>query len=149
MSPNFNLLRKFVLRCGSVFYGHIAGITSPEPHYVILLNEAPHSDSSFALVVASSRVERVELLRRRFGADTIAEIEVGTEPFLTKPTYINCNDVKMLEVKYIREKYECRQLKCLDEALSETSLKQIITCVHNSPAVSEDKKRLLPHWQNA
>lgn len=144
MSPNFSQLRKLVLRCGSVFYGHIAGITSSEPHYIILLNDKPITDDSFVLVVASSRVERVGFLRRQFGANTIAEIELGTEDFLPKPTYINCNDVKLLEVKYIKEKYDCRQLKCLDSSMSEGNLKQIISCVRNSRVVSEEKKNLLP-----
>ena len=144
MSPNFRELKTFVLRCGAVFYGHIAGITSAEPHYVFLLNAAPRTDSFYALVVASSRVEHVERLRKRFGQDTIAEIPIGTEPFLSKPTFVNCNDVKLLEVKYIQDKYDNRELKLVDDFLSEATLKKIIQCVRNSPVVSEDKKRLLP-----
>ncbi len=145
MSSNFNLLRKVVLRCGSVLYGHIASITSNEPHYIIILNDNPSYGDSFALVVASSRVERVAQLRSMYGADTIAEISLGSEKFLSKPTYINCNDVKYFNVKYIKEKFDCNELKCLDATLSKDTLRQVIRCVKNSRTVSMQIKSLLPN----
>lgn len=144
MPPNFNQLRKLVLRSGSVFYGHIASITSSEPHYIILLNRAPFEDADFALVVASSRVERVERLKKLFGENTIAEIEIGKEKFLSKNTYINCNDVKLMPVKYIQGKYDNDELCCLNEQLSSETLSVIVQCVKNSNSVSEEIKNLLP-----
>lgn len=143
MSLNFDELN---LQCGSVFYGPIASLTSPEPHFIILLNENPATDNKFALVVASSKIKRVDFLRKKFGYDTIAEIEIGTESFFKKPTYINCNDVKLLEIKYIRGKYNSRDLKYLNETMSETNLKQLVKCVRNSSVVSEEMKKLLPNF---
>ena len=144
MSPSFNQLKKLVLRPGAVFYGQIASLTSIEPHYIFLLNAKPSTDELYALTVASSRVERVAKLKEHFGEDTIAEIPLGTELFLTKPTYINCNDVKLLPVKYISGKYDNKELVCIESCLSEVTLKNIIECVKASKQVSDEIKSLLP-----
>lgn len=104
----------------------------------------PFEDADFALVVASSRVERVERLKKLFGENTIAEIEIGKEKFLSKNTYINCNDVKLMPVKYIQGKYDNDELCCLNEQLSSETLSVIVQCVKNSNSVSEEIKNLLP-----
>ena len=144
MSPNFNQLRQLILRCGSVFYGHIAGITSPEPHYIILLNGNPMLDENFARVVASSRIERIEYFERRFGKDTIVRLPFGVEKFFKKETFINCNDVKLLQVKYIEGKYKSGELHCLDGQLTSGTIQKIIQSVRNSKTVSDEVKALLP-----
>lgn len=147
MSPNFDQLRKLVLRCGSLLYGHITDITSTEPHYLILLNNNPQDDDAFALVVASSKVERVSYIRKRYGEDTVVEIAAGVESFLSKPTYINCNDVKPLPIAYIRSKYNNKELKCKDATVSKATLSNILQCVRNSRVVPDDIKNLLPQCE--
>lgn len=144
MSPNFEQLRKLVLRCGSVFYGHIPGVVSEKRHYIFLLNENAREDADYALVVASSKVEKVDYMRKIFGYDTIAEIPPGTEPFLDKPTFVNCNDVKLINIRFIKGKFDCGDLKCLNETLSKPTLINIINCVKNSRTISEEIKSFLP-----
>ena len=53
----------FYLPEGAVFYVQDRGLTSPEPHYFVVLNLSPAKEDLLLLVVSTSQVEGA---RRRY-----------------------------------------------------------------------------------
>ncbi len=64
MSPQWNeSLMRLTLRGGSVYYLQHHSLTSPEPHYFdyfVILNLDPQGDEFLVVLVALSKVEKVE-----------------------------------------------------------------------------------------
>ena len=57
-------LLKLTLRAGSVYYFQERKLTSPEPHYFIVVNQEPFSRQLLVLTVVSSKVDNVKRLRQ-------------------------------------------------------------------------------------
>lgn len=86
---------KFGIEPGSVYYYPDTALTSPEPHYFVVLNGSPRVDKLLYLVCASSPVQKsIERVRlRNLPSSTVVETGPHECPFLSRATVIDCNSL--------------------------------------------------------
>jgi hypothetical protein len=92
MAPQWtDALMRLTLRGGSVYYLQHSSLSSPEPHYFIVLNINPHGDSFLVLAVASSGVEKVRRRNLHLPSETLVEILPGEHHGFPLHTIVDCN----------------------------------------------------------
>lgn len=128
------------LRQGVVFYLQHRGLTSPLPHYCIVLNVDPLSGEALLLAVATSQVDAVHQRRAQLPPETIVEVAPAAYPVFTKPTAIDCNDVKTLPLADLRTAIDSRRAQEKDP-LPAAILQAILAGVLASPMVDNATKR--------
>ena len=84
---------------------------SENPHYFIVLNNAPKQDETLALVYASSKIEKVRHRRKNCLEQTLVEIAISEYREFTLPTMIDCNSVIEISPAKLIEKLESGDLK--------------------------------------
>lgn len=131
------------IKQGDVFYGPNRQLTSPLPHYLIVLNRSPNDDECVVLEVITSQVEKVRKRVRLQGhpASTIVYIQPSEYPPLTKPSVVNCNDVlhKVSLELFLEDIKGCSRKPGLPQELFD----RIIAGILESPAVSDEVKSML------
>ena len=118
MSPRWTeALLKLTLRGGSVYYLQDRSLTSPEPHYFVVLNLDPNGDEFLVMVVVSSNISGVHARFRNLPASTLVEISpVDYSPF-TKQSIVDCNHffrvtrLELLQKLQTGIASECSQLR--------------------------------------
>ena len=85
---------KSAIKPGSVYYFPDATFSSTEPHYFVVLNHNPLTDTFLVLVCASSQIEKVKRRRQHTcPANTLVELSSAEYSGFTNPCIIDCNDV--------------------------------------------------------
>ena len=84
---------KLFLRGGAVFYLRERSLTSPQPHFFVVLNHAPLTDECLLLVVSSSQVASVKRRRQGLPPETTVEVRGDEYQDFTKDSIIDCNSV--------------------------------------------------------
>jgi len=79
------------LRSGSVYYLQHREMTSPEPHYFVVLNSNPSANEFLVLIVASSKVETVKRRRKNLPESTLVEIAPTDYSEFSQQSIIDCN----------------------------------------------------------
>ncbi len=90
--PNEQWLNLF-LHSGAVFYIQDRELTSEQPHYFVILNLCPKTDSTLLLVVSSSQIETTKRLHAAKPPETLVEIAENDYVDFTKDSIISCNQV--------------------------------------------------------
>lgn len=95
----------FTLRQGSVYYRQDHALTSPEPHYFIVLSRDIGREADIILTVVTSQVEKCKHRARqlKLAPESLVEIAVGEHPNLSKPSIVNCNEILFRSADYIRD----------------------------------------------
>lgn len=85
----------FTLRQGSVYYRQDRGLSSPEPHYFIVLSRDNGAETDIVLTVVTSQVDKCKRRAACWGRapESLVEIAVGEHPSLTKPSIVDCNEI--------------------------------------------------------
>src|SRR4051794_14673110 len=94
---------RLTLRTGSVFYCTDRALTSPEPHYFIVVNSNPLDQHVLVLTVVTSQVEKVKRWRRDLPG-TVVEIGPSDYPELSVPSIVDCNSVFRRSLRELVEK---------------------------------------------
>ncbi|NUN93735.1 MAG: hypothetical protein HUU04_08145 [Verrucomicrobiae bacterium] len=102
---------RLTLRAGTVYYFVHRGLFSAEPHYFVVANPTPLTDSVLLLAVASSQVEKIRARRRGMPNATLVTVEPAAYAPFTKPTLIDCNMVFELPRSELVAKFGARELK--------------------------------------
>ena len=84
---------KSSIKPGSVYYFPNEEFSSDEPHFFVVLNIAPASESVILLVCASSRIDKVKLRRRKLPKDTLILIKPSQYPIFKVDSIFDCNYV--------------------------------------------------------
>jgi len=79
------------LRGGSVYYFQERTLTSPQPHYFVVLNFNPRNDEFLILLTASSKVAEVKRRNRHLPADTMVDVTPSEYADFSLPSIIDCN----------------------------------------------------------
>ena len=103
------------IRPGTVFYYKEDRLSSPEPHYFIVINYKPDEDQLILLLCASSQIEHVHILRNNAPDETLVEIKPGDYSDFTKYTIIDCNEIFPTEIATIIQKYSQKTLTIKDD----------------------------------
>ena len=89
------------LRAGSVFYFQSRDLTSPEPHFFVVVNRAPVTSRLLLLTIVSSKVQKVRL-RNRDRLETVVEISPKDYDDFKVLSAIDCNDSPSPKKKDLR-----------------------------------------------
>lgn len=102
--PKISTTLRLTLREGAVYYFPNRSLTSPEPHYFIVVNSDPLSQTVLLLAVVTSQVEAVKL-RRADCRETLVEISPDEFKVFTKNSIIDCNDLKVVGLAEFNERF--------------------------------------------
>ena len=129
------------IRPGSVYYFPKASFSSSEPHYFVVLNHTPLTDSFLVLVCASSQVEKVKR-RRHCPTSSLVEMAPSDYPSFTKQTIIDCNEVHehtVDDLVSMRAKFDLR----IRPEMSADIVNTLRQAVCSSPLVTGKIKKIL------
>lgn len=141
--PGLPFMLQLTLRPGTVYYFTHRDLSSPEPHYFIVLNHHPDTDAVLVLAVGSSKIDKIRRRRAGLPAETLVLVKPADYPDFTLETLIDCNQVFELPREELIAKYNERRIKSFRDLPTEI-LKLICQGVRLSPRVDETRKRLLP-----
>lgn len=116
--PNIQI--RSTIKPGSVYYFPEETFRSSDPHYFIVINNDPLTDTIVFLVWASSQIKKVKDRRKTCPPETLVEISPTQYSGFPKHSIIDCNDYREKQIDHIVEKLEKGNLKLkpeMDEAL--------------------------------
>ncbi|HEV2046071.1 MAG TPA: hypothetical protein VGQ95_05685 [Chthoniobacterales bacterium] len=129
------------LRAGSVYYFQSRELTSPEPHFFVVVNRDPIGTKRVFLTIVTSKVEAVRR-RNRDRPETFIEISPTDYDELTVHSAIDCNVVvekPLSELAGMVQRKEVRYHRHLPPEIF-TKLKAGIDA---SPVVEDEIRELL------
>ncbi len=84
-------LLNLTLRGGSVYYLQHRALTSPEPHFFVVLNADPHHDAFLVLTVASSKLDRVRARSANLPSETLVQVSPAEYADFQVDSIVDCN----------------------------------------------------------
>jgi len=130
------------LREGSVYYFVHRALTSPEEHYFIVVNSDPLTQKVLLLAVVTSKVEAVKL-RRKGCPETLVELEPATFDVLTKPSIVDCNDLKEVPLAEFNARFVAKEIRYFDKDLPAALRRALRKAIHASIVLSDEQKALV------
>jgi hypothetical protein len=130
------------IRPGSVYYFPHEGFSSPEPHYLVVINIDPTSDEVILLICASSKIGHVKNQWRNCPDETFVVISPQQYSGFKLTSVLNCNYVIGQSIDQLVERLLNEQLKLKPE-MSIELVEQLRQGVISSPTVSGRIKGLL------
>ena len=137
-----DLKLKLSLREGTVYYFAHHLLTSPEPHYFIVVNSDPLTQKVLLLSVVTSQVEKVKL-RRKACLETLVEMTPETFGVLTKPSIVDCNDLKEIALTNFNAQFAAGTIKYFDQDLPAALRRALRKAIHSSIILSDEMKVLV------
>lgn len=137
-------LLRLTLRRGSVYMMRHTSLTSPLPHYLVVVNLDPLADEVLVLAVVTSNIS---LRRARAAAagqppETVVEFGPADYSVLDHPSCIDCNDVKRLRTADL-DRAVCARPSISRPDLPEPVLRRVVAGILASSRVAEDIKALV------
>lgn len=133
---------RLTLRPGTVYYFHHRGLTSPEPHFFIVVNSDPLADQILLLAVSSSKISLVHQRRRHLPPATLVEITPAEYGEFKAPSIVDCNRVFRKSLGELVSDWDAGNLKPKDD-LPASLLARIQTGIKLSPLVEDEAKFLI------
>jgi len=133
---------RLTLREGSVYYFAERHITSPEPHYFIVVNSDPFAQQVLLLSVVTSKVDDVKL-RRKACPETLVEISPDIFDLLKKPSIVDCNDLKPVPLAEFNARFVRKEIRWFDKDLPVALRKALRKAIHASTILAAEMKALV------
>jgi hypothetical protein len=143
---NFPPLLRVLLRQGAVVYAQDRHLSSPLPHYLVVLSHTPFSAQELRLAVVTSKVDKVRRYAqaRNCPPGTLVELDHQSYPPLRLPSIIDCNLAIRRPFDQFVADYRSKALAFRDH-LPAPLLARILEGVRASPLLlPEDKSAILP-----
>jgi hypothetical protein len=137
-----NLKLQLSLREGTVYYFAHHSLSSPEPHYFIVVNSDPLTQKILLLSVVTSQVEKVKL-RRKACLETVVEMTPQTFGVLTKDSIVDCNDLKEIPLAIFNAQFVAGKIKYFDQDLPAALRRALRKAIHASIVLSDEQKTLI------
>lgn len=134
-----DLKLRLSLREGSVYYFIHHSLTSPEPHYFIVVNADPLAQKVLLLAVVTSQMEKVKL-RRKACLETLVELTPAMFDVLTKPSIVDCNDLKEVPLVEFNARFMAREIEYFDKDLPAALRRALRKAIHASIVLSDEQK---------
>jgi hypothetical protein len=128
---------RLTLRQGSVYYLQHRSLSSPEPHYFLVLNRRPLDDAFLVLAMASSKIESVRRRCATLPIATVVEVPMGVYGGFSMPSIVDCNHVFRVTRIELLQKLQAR-LAEEKSPLPESLLAAIRNGVLASPLIAEE-----------
>jgi hypothetical protein len=129
------------IRVGSVYYFPETTFESLQPHYFVVINIDPQSDT-VVLLVCSSQIEKARRRRQTCPCETLVEITPAQYPDFRVPSIVDCNYVMEKSINQLIEKLSKQTLQMKTE-MDLSLVKQLVEGVIRSPVVERRIKALL------
>jgi hypothetical protein len=130
------------LREGTVYYFSHHTLTSPDPHYFIVVNSDPLKQKVLLLSVVTSQVEKVKL-RRKACLESVVELTSADFDVLTKPSIVDCNDLKEISLAVFNGNFTAKKIKYFAKDLPAPLRKALRKAIHASMILSGEQKALV------
>jgi hypothetical protein len=130
------------LREGTVYYFAHHTLTSPDPHYFIVVNSDPLKQKVLLLSVVTSQVEKVKL-RRRACLETVVEMTAADFDVLTKSSIVDCNDLKEISLEVFNGNFAANKIKYFAKDLPAPLRKALRKAIHASTILTDEQKALV------
>lgn len=130
------------LREGTVYYFTHHTLYSPEPHYFIVVNHDPLRQKVLLLGVVTSKIEKAKL-RRKECIETLVEMDETSFDVLTKPSVVDCNDLKEVPLTDFNARFVANEIKYFDKDLPMILRKALRKAIHASIILSDEQKALV------
>jgi hypothetical protein len=140
--PGIDLRLRLTLREGSVYYFVERSLTSPEPHYFIVVNFEPLIQQVVLLSVVTSKVAEVKR-RRSASLETIVEISPDAFDVLKKASVVDCNYLKTIPLAEFNDRFVRGEIRCFDKDLPPVLRKTLRRAIHASDIVADELKALV------
>lgn len=137
-----DLTLRLSLREGSVYYFEERSLTSPEPHYFIVVNSDPLAQRVLLLSVVTSQVESVKL-RRKACPETLVELAPAVFGVLKKPSIVDCNDLKQVPLADFNARFVRQEIKCFGQDLPAALRRALRHAIHASAILPGEVKALV------
>lgn len=134
---------KLTLRRGTVYYLQHRDLSSPEPHYFIVLNTSPVEQKVILMSVFTSQIKKQERAIQRAGHPSETLVRIGPSDYgeLTKESCVNCNKVFSKPLAELVQLWPNMTKNPTD--LSDKLLEQILNGIELSSQISEEEKTLI------
>lgn len=106
---------KATIRPGSVYLFHNESLSSPYPHYFIVVNINPMSEQTIILVWASSQIAKVKKRRQNCPRETLVQIMPDQYPDFLYPSIVDCNHFHEETLEKLIERLSAKQLQLKTE----------------------------------
>jgi hypothetical protein len=127
------------LREGTVYYFAHHSLSSPEPHYFIVVNADPLAQKVLLLAVVTSKIEKAKL-RRKACLDTLVELTPNEFDVLTKPSIVDCNDLQEIPLADFNAQFVAKKIRYFDKDLPAALRRALRKAIHASIVLSDEQK---------
>ena len=141
-ATGIDLKLRLSLREGTVYYFVHHSLTSPEPHYFIVVNSDPLAQKVLLLAVVTSQIKTVKL-RRKACPETLVELAPKDFDVLTKPSIVDCNDLKEVPLAEFNARFMAKQIQYFAKDLPAPLRRALRKAIHASIMVSDEQKALV------
>lgn len=131
------------LKTGSVYYFEEERLSSREPHYFIVLNKRPKTESVLFLVCGSSQVEKRKNAIQKLGfpEETLVFVSPKECPCFSKETAIDCNTIIDKMIESVIEKLASNELRICTDFIPDEIIKKLVKGALMSTQIQEEIKK--------
>jgi hypothetical protein len=135
-------LLKLTLRQGSVYYLQHRDLTSPEPHYLVVVNSSPLKSPVLVFGVVTSKVElkRKRIEYAKLPPETLVLISPSEYSELRVESAIDCNNPRKMSIEEL-DTVCAYSRKCID--IPAEICTKILEGIMKSPMVDVSTKEML------
>lgn len=133
---------RLTLREGSIYYFAERSLTSPEPHYFIVVNSDPLSQKVLLLTVLTSQVDSAKA-RRKDCPETLVELSPAECGVFKKLSIVDCNDLKEVTLAEFNTRFVRQEIRCFGQDLPAPLRRALRKAIHASDIVSGEMKSLV------
>lgn len=137
-----DLTLRLSLREGAIYYFAQRSLTSPEPHYFIVVNSDPIGQKVLLLSVVTSQVASVKL-RRQACPETLVELSPLLCDVFKKPCIVDCNDLKEVTLAEFNARFVAREIRYFEKDLAAPLRRALRKAIHASAMLSAELKALV------
>jgi hypothetical protein len=134
---------RLTLREGAIYYLQDRSMTSPEPHYCIVVNCEPLNQEILLLAVCSSKVSKVRAFRKSV-PDTLVEIGPTQLPgVLSEPSIVDCNSPISVTLHEFNLRFLRKEIKYFGLDVPESVCDSLCRAIQASVVVADPLKALV------
>ncbi len=133
---------KSTIQPGSVFYFSEETFASREPHFFIVLNKQPLTETLLLFVCSSTQIETVKKRRKHLPPATLVVIKKEDYCEFAKDSIIDCNYIVRRPLNLLIKKLESKKL-IIKDYIKTSIIDEIRNGVLASPLVEKVIKNML------
>lgn len=140
--PKIDLRLRLGLREGSVYYFTERRLTSPEPHYFVVVNSDALSQKLLLLAIMTTNI--AEARRRRAAClETLVEFRPDPSNVFTKRCVTDCNDLFDLPLREFNQRFVAGEIRYFEKDLPLRDRVALRRAIHASDILTDEIKALV------